>query len=1320
MTKKIILMLVIALIVTFGASQLITFADDTDAIPALAEEEIIVPDEAIAEPAPAPALTATAVRLITSQEVEIACPTKPANAQEVYDSFTVTVGGVEVGYTYLSYFDFGPYAAAPFINIRLNAPLNTGMLVSYTGTSTSPGSGTYTTLGPAAAATLKVQEKSQVAPPAITATWASFYAYQNIGSKSKLIAVGTSTCGTLAANDINRVSGTNTAYTNRNVVDYAAGGIHRMTGRAEYITQNAVEYGVIVMVLDTNMSVYQAPQWRELCADGQPADWATRRVIEGTAEKPVIVTTADDVMRQNSTSPMARTRSDFFYMGEAFSRLFWKTAVAGEEYGGLTLGCERYPRSVYNDVNDFRYDRHVAAAYEEAKKNGTYGGPTSDVMKSLEDFFVFGSMVFYEFVPETADGSWTGFGGPVNTREELKRYDNDMYRPMVGIYGEWEYFSAEGSTGFDSGRDNVRSGMPWFWHCQPDNYDITGAEYPPLAIEHVWVISSSNIEIKFNREVRTMTALFSSGAWELQRSTNGGSTWTTQTDPGTTGGYLWEAVTLTGSSLTTGNFGRNWRGFDAQDIAEKSSRTWITATSAGSTALKRGEYRSLEDSIARGAGMNGLYRVRYKGTTPIRDWKGNTLSTSTYVNAEFMPWLSNAYRSPLTGVYVYGDFNVPESVMKLAGMYYDLGLTNNTTKTYAARSGGTTVSGGINYDRPGQRIADYAVAQQGGMQIVGDGHHANQQSRGQQGGSYHTSLYVEGWGGTNFQDQANNIYRDFSITRYKNEFLVYHEGGHGVDSYTGTSSYANFVYLDISDAHSTATSTTVSRNGGRRWYDENNVGSYNSARGEYVSTGSTYYHGTMRQSKDGTNDGTWTPISNRWSFWRYDPWGAEAFKRLFFADDLGLWYENQVGNPYYRVLPGDWKYLKDDAELNQYLTLKKGLYGDGETLPIDSEGALVAWGATVFETLRDDPYNGYHNPAVNWISWGTPMVYDITRKISTNPSYPNNNFGFLGGIYYYPEDITKSFINPFLKPGGVKKPVRAPEEEALLAPVKGVASNPIMYTPVLLQFNFTNAPAVTINNAQTSFAVKVNGQGIGFRLYTKTANTVQLYLNWPLEPTDVVELFVGAKAQSATLVVQDVIAEPGKTVDVTYKVEGNFSGFSNFSLDLPYESGVYKPIAVTAAAALSGGDRFLIFNPNFGADLMRIAFAATENVVGDGGLVFTVTYEIPAGAPIVERTLNVAVIDAKAARSEVIVGGGAGTDYVDVDLQVKAGELVIGLMGDVNGDGVVTPEDAILILQMYVGLIDWTPRALIFGDVNKDGVVDSTDAALILRMVVGG
>ncbi|MDR2712330.1 MAG: dockerin type I domain-containing protein, partial [Clostridiales bacterium] len=55
-------------------------------------------------------------------------------------------------------------------------------------------------------------------------------------------------------------------------------------------------------------------------------------------------------------------------------------------------------------------------------------------------------------------------------------------------------------------------------------------------------------------------------------------------------------------------------------------------------------------------------------------------------------------------------------------------------------------------------------------------------------------------------------------------------------------------------------------------------------------------------------------------------------------------------------------------------------------------------------------------------------------------------------------------------------------------------------------------------------------------------------------------------------------------------------------------------------------------------------------------------------------------------------------------------------MGDVNGDGRITAEDAIMVMQWYVGLIYLSPEQLLLADVNGDGVVDMTDAALILRM----
>ena len=1052
-----------------------------------------------------------AVRLITAQEVEIECAVKPASATEVYSNFVVTVNGETAPYTYLSYFDFGKYKDAPVINIRLHQPLHVGTLRGKTGNARTPGEDTQVTLGPKAASSIKVSNRTQ----AVTAKWVPFYDYMNIGSKSKLTVTGTALCGTLAENDEHL----GVAYSNEHVIDYAAGGLHRMTGRAEMITQNAVDYGVAIMMVGADQSVYEAPQWRELF---NPADYKTRRVIEGTIEKPIIVTTSDDVMRQKSAGEMMRHKSNFFYMGEAFARLFWRVGVDGSN-NGATLGCRRIPRSVYNDPDDYRYDKHIAAAYEEAKKKNMY--PGTQMMQSLEDYFVYGAMIFYEFIPESGDGKWTYEGGPVNTREELKNYDLTLYRPLCGIFGEWEYFSSENSNGFDFGRDGVRSAMPWFWHTQVDNYNINAQAYPALDMEHVWVIAEDQIEIKFNREVKDMTSLYNADNWKIQHSADGGKTWN-DVPHVMAGGYLWRAITLqlpreSAFRFTLGNFGRSFRGFNQDDIDERclSNGGWIADDQKASpTSLSYGQYVGIEEAITKhGAGLQGMFRVSYTGNTPVSDWAGNKLLATKVHQAAFQPWVGNVYRTPLTGVYIYGDTQIPKEVLVTAGMYYDLGFTNNLYKEYDEWPSGVVYNDeelrtSAQFDRPGQRIADYAVRQNGGMLIVGEGHHANQQPerRSAQAGSYHGGLYVEGWGGNIFQDQANNIVRDYSMTRYKNEFLLYHEGGHGIDSYTGPNSFAPWVYTNITNAHNTA----KSQENGHRYYDENNVGSYHANRGEYVSTGATYWHGCMRESKDGTNDGTWTPVSNRWEFYRYDPWGFEAFKRLFFTNDLGLWYENRVGDPNYRVLPGDWKYLQNDPELNKYLTLRSGLSGNGETVKIDSENALLAWGCTVFESLRDDPYHNYHNPLINWVSWSTPMIYDITVKESANPEFPNNNMGFLGGVFYYPDaKEPKSFLNPFLRPGGVKRPERTDEDSALLHPIKGVAGNLKLKTPVLPFFTFDNANHITVDNAQTSFAVKVNGKSLGFRYFSSDAQRVWLYLNWPLENDDKIEITVLATGQ---------------------------------------------------------------------------------------------------------------------------------------------------------------------------------------------------------------
>ena len=55
-------------------------------------------------------------------------------------------------------------------------------------------------------------------------------------------------------------------------------------------------------------------------------------------------------------------------------------------------------------------------------------------------------------------------------------------------------------------------------------------------------------------------------------------------------------------------------------------------------------------------------------------------------------------------------------------------------------------------------------------------------------------------------------------------------------------------------------------------------------------------------------------------------------------------------------------------------------------------------------------------------------------------------------------------------------------------------------------------------------------------------------------------------------------------------------------------------------------------------------------------------------------------------------------------------------LGDVDGDGWISRNDANLALNHHAGLLTLTPEQFARADVNRDGVVDSIDAALILQV----
>ncbi|WP_313344627.1 hypothetical protein [Sedimentibacter sp.] len=1063
------------------------------------------------------------VFLITGNEIEIEFNEEVLNNADAQDIFTIKVDGAPVEWEYLSYFDFGPYGdRGGVVNVRLNEALEVGRPREQRRTN-ARFPDTQKDLGPVAAArvTVVVNEVTK------TANWKAFYEEVNQGYMSMLYTWGAAGAGNSTSNSF---SDTNQQYNTDYVTKQMSEGTNSFVGRSEYLNIPANLAGMQFHVLGGTQSVYEAPAYRELYKYGETDDTYTRVGISGSMDKPIIVTTADEVMRHDSVIDTegnkvavsgelpARPRRDYFDFGEDFFRLYYEF--------GVLQGSKLFPIGQFDEWDEYRYDIWLERAYDEAVEKGLW--PDTIMMdmtlskeERLANYYIYGAMVHHELIDESDEFKYDRF--PVNTRAELYEYDHALYRVMCGVHGRFLYFSGpSGQTGSFTD-DTMKTRHPWFWRSQPDNYyadENSGVhEYEPLKIEHAHVISNNQLEVKFNRPVSTIRNAVTASNWRIYIDGR-------EITPGSIGGYAWDTITLTttGSNNRLDNglpYGRSFSGFTQGDIDERKvdAGGWISNSQApGANALERGEYVSLEDAITRGAGLNGKVEVAFTGSADVRDWAGNSLGKPR-VQAEFNPWVGSVYRTALTGFYIYADSVVTLDTMMAAGHMYESVMLNNETVTYDMMGGeldqfhqptySTPNKTPITYSNTGQKIIDGSVRAGGGMQIVAGeqyGHHPAMQPshRNQINSSFHQSLYVEGWGGNIFQSDEVLIKKDTMLSRYKNENLVLHEGGHGWDSYTGTGGYANYINRDIASAHASA----IHANNGRRYFDQFNASAYLGARTEMYSTGTTYWGGAMREQYMGVHDGTWTPINSREEFFRYDPYDFEVFKRGFFNGDLGMWYydengEPRVGDPDYRVIPEDWELLAETYPE----------FADWKSNGRDEDN-LIAWGSSIHEIARDNPYTGYHNPLVNWISWNTPNVWGL--EYVKDPATPGYIFDFVQHPYN-PADPspTESQEHPFFRQGGVQRPQRSDELIALVTPVEGEISNVTLDGGVranLVEFEFTGYDTpITMDNAPTSFEIYVDDQLTYFTFWSfeeiaSGVATVRLRLEWPVEMDAEVEV----------------------------------------------------------------------------------------------------------------------------------------------------------------------------------------------------------------------
>ena len=1173
------------------------------------------------------------VRLITGDVLELEFSQPVLNDADAQATFDILIDGKEVTWKYLSYFAFGEYADKPVVNVRLTRALDIGQIRARCreNDANAEYNRTEDTVGPLTASRLSVK----AAKTTTVATWRSFYLERSQGYMSRFWTHASRRAGNGRAmsvlgdalknfgrDEYDFTDAERPRYTDEYVARMVGEGTNKLLGRAEYMSLPMIYAGYTALIVGPTQSVYEAPEYRELYRHGQTTDTFTRRMIKATEVpgnfspttgrylKPYIVGTSDDIMRHYApikadgtpaarNEDSARPRSDHFNFGEAFFDIAYELAVV--------QGSQKYPLTALNKPDDYRFDIHLQEAYDKAKKSGMW--PGTKMMKSVKDYYVYGAMAFQEFIGESQHFESESF--PINTRMEVYDYDYPLYWALSGIHGKWCYWAGKGAGQTSSGStDGSKVNTPWWWRNQPDNFGPPGKSdarkgvaYEPLKIERAEVVSRSEVHVYFNREIRTIGAVMQNRNFKIYLDGKE----VPFTSVVTERGYLWKSIRLVAAEkyldannrwsqrhftdLDNGKpYGLAFQGFTQKDIDERSvdKGGWIARDQpVGKNALEMGTYVGLEDAIKRyGAGLAGKVEVAYVNEgDDVRDWAGNELAGGK-VNAVFKPWIGHAYRSALTGVYVYLDTAVAErpyymyaragykqptakDVAMAAGHQYETLLTNNSRRTYPTSAGGadfdkafatgsgnnpsfihtegnsnratayswdngtvrvgaqTFTNGPVTYDNPGQRIADGFTQQSGGMRIAAGsvmGHHNGRQpdSSSLGGNDVGESLRVEGWGGRRFQSEDVGVLRDYNLSRYRNESLVFHEGGHGVDSALAT--YAQNIYNDVTAAYVTA----IAPENGIRYHSVDGVAVYIGQRGEYISTGNTFFHGTMREQFEGKIDPTWTPVSNRYEWNRYDPYGVEAFKRMYYNGDLNLWYGGKanIGNPAYRVILEDWKLLRDLGQTDPRYEFARSW---------DDENDLLAWGLGVPAIARENPYTGWDNPLVKWVSYNSPSIWDIEpyKKPTRTDWRKDIKFDFDGGHPYYPGPVNDDFpkgeqrfvslVHPFLTEKGVPMPARPAEIAALVARVEAriVAGSLRMVSKVVFECELEGVKGeLNMNNAMTTFRLTVDGAKTHFYFWKFRAQpggraSVQLRLEWPVEdPT--LELTVTKTGQTVT------------------------------------------------------------------------------------------------------------------------------------------------------------------------------------------------------------
>lgn len=195
-------------------------------------------------------------------------------------------------------------------------------------------------------------------------------------------------------------------------------------------------------------------------------------------------------------------------------------------------------------------------------------------------------------------------------------------------------------------------------------------------------------------------------------------------------------------------------------------------------------------------------------------------------------------------------------------------------------------------------------------------------------------------------------------------------------------------------------------------------------------------------------------------------------------------------------------------------------------------------------------------------------------------------------------------------------------------------------------------------------------------------------------------------APNRTLVMASIEAAPGENITIPLSITDT-TGLAGADINIGYDPDLIAIDDVKSTELTQN----MVLMTNDSSGEIKIAMAGTEELPSGDGILLNIEISVSSDAPIDTETIL--------SLENGVIYNELGTD---IAVNVENGVVRIKqnrIKGDVNSDGFILSNDAILTLRITAQLVIPDIYQTWAADFNNDGKVKASDATLILREVAG-